>query len=86
MGLIRVAVPRDISQAAPVSGRFVGAADNLSRYDGGRYIESESAGPKPRIGLFENRWPISERPKNDAKKMMAEPSSPAGDFVGPCRQ
>jgi transglutaminase-like putative cysteine protease len=48
MDLIRVAVTRDISQAVPISGSFVGAADSYLGMTVDVTVESGSAGPRQR--------------------------------------
>ncbi len=48
MDLIRVAVTRDISQAVPVSGSFLGAAGSYLGMTVDVAVESESAGPRQR--------------------------------------
>ena len=48
MDLIRVAVTRDISQAVPISGSFVGAADSYLGMTVNVTVASESAGPQGR--------------------------------------
>jgi transglutaminase-like putative cysteine protease len=48
MDLIRVAVTRDISQAVPISGSFVGLADSYLGMTVDVAVDSESAGPRQR--------------------------------------
>jgi transglutaminase-like putative cysteine protease len=52
MDLIRVAVTRDINQAVPVSGSFVGTAGSYLDMVVDVTVESESAGPRPRRSLI----------------------------------
>jgi transglutaminase-like putative cysteine protease len=48
MDLIRVAVTRDISQAVPISGSYVGTAGNYLGMTVDVTVESKSAGPRQR--------------------------------------